>query len=62
MSTFLVESSERTFFASDFDKMSEEQTCAALERLFADTLGGHALIRPHRLCHAPADQVWRRTR
>jgi 2-polyprenyl-6-methoxyphenol hydroxylase-like FAD-dependent oxidoreductase len=44
MSTFLVECSEQTFFASGFDKMDEDQTRAALERIFADTLDGHRLI------------------
>ncbi|MET0446720.1 MAG: FAD-dependent monooxygenase [Pseudorhodoplanes sp.] len=44
MSTFLVECSEQTFFASGFDRMNEDETCAALERIFAATLDGHRLI------------------
>ena len=44
MSTFLVECSEKTFFDSGFDTMSEDETRAALERIFAKTLDGHALI------------------
>jgi 2-polyprenyl-6-methoxyphenol hydroxylase-like FAD-dependent oxidoreductase len=44
MSTFLVECSEKTFFAAGFDKMSEDETRAALERIFAQTLDGHSLI------------------
>ncbi len=44
MSTFLVECTERTFFAAGFDRMSEDDTRAALERIFAETLDGHPLI------------------
>lgn len=44
MSTFLVECSDKTFFASGFDRMSEDETRAALERIFARTLDGHRLI------------------
>lgn len=44
MSTFLVECSKRTFFASGFDKMDEDETRAVLERIFAGTLDGHLLI------------------
>lgn len=44
MSTFLVECHEKTFFASGFDKMNEDETARALERIFADTLEGHALV------------------
>lgn len=44
MSTFLVECSEKTFFAAGFDKMSEDETRAALERIFAQTLDGHKLV------------------
>jgi 2-polyprenyl-6-methoxyphenol hydroxylase-like FAD-dependent oxidoreductase len=44
MSTFLVECSEKTFFAAGFDKMSEDETRAALERIFARTLDGHPLV------------------
>ena len=44
MSTFLVECTEQTFFASDFDTMSEDETRSALERIFAQTLDGHPLI------------------
>jgi 2-polyprenyl-6-methoxyphenol hydroxylase-like FAD-dependent oxidoreductase len=44
MSTFLVECSEKTFFATGFDKMDEDETRAALERIFARTLDGHPLV------------------
>ena len=44
MSTFLVECSESTFFASGFDKMSEDETRAALESVFSGTLDGNQLI------------------
>lgn len=44
MSTFLVECSEETFFASGFERMSEDESRAALERIFAATLDGHPLI------------------
>ena len=44
MSTFLVECSEKTFFASGFDRMSEDETAAALQHIFAGTLAGHGLI------------------
>lgn len=44
MSTFLVECGERTFFDSGFDRMSEDETRSALERVFARTLDGHPLI------------------
>jgi 2-polyprenyl-6-methoxyphenol hydroxylase-like FAD-dependent oxidoreductase len=44
MSTFLVECSEKTFFAAGFDRMSEDESRAALERIFAQTLDGHRLI------------------
>ncbi len=44
MSTFLVECGEQTFFASGFDKMTEDETRIALERIFAQTLDGHPLI------------------
>ena len=44
MSTFLVECNEKTFFAGGLDRMSEEETCAVLERIFAGTLDGHPLI------------------
>jgi 2-polyprenyl-6-methoxyphenol hydroxylase-like FAD-dependent oxidoreductase len=44
MSTFLVECGEQTFFDSGFDKMTEDETRIALERIFAKTLDGHPLI------------------
>jgi hypothetical protein len=44
MSTFLVECSEKTFFAAGFDRMTEDQTRVALERIFAKTLDGHRLV------------------
>jgi 2-polyprenyl-6-methoxyphenol hydroxylase-like FAD-dependent oxidoreductase len=44
MSTFLVECSEQTFHAAGFDRMSEDESRVALERIFAQTLDGHKLI------------------
>ncbi len=44
MSTFLVECTEATFFASGFDRMSEDEMRGVLERIFAQTLDGHPLI------------------
>jgi 2-polyprenyl-6-methoxyphenol hydroxylase-like FAD-dependent oxidoreductase len=44
MSTFLVECTENTFFAAGFDRMNEDETRLALERIFAQTLDGHPLI------------------
>ena len=44
MSTFLIECSERTFFAAGFDRMNEDETRTTLERIFAQTLDGHSLI------------------
>ena len=44
MSTFLVECSEKTFFDSGFDRMSEDETREVLQRHFAETLQGHPLI------------------
>ena len=44
MSTFLVECSEDTFFAAGFDCMSEDESRAKLEHIFAGTLDGHPLI------------------
>ena len=43
MATFIVECSEATWCASGFDAMSQDQTIAALERIFARHLGGHRL-------------------
>jgi 2-polyprenyl-6-methoxyphenol hydroxylase-like FAD-dependent oxidoreductase len=44
MSTFLVECTEKTFFASGFDRTNEDETRIALESIFAQTLDGHPLI------------------
>jgi 2-polyprenyl-6-methoxyphenol hydroxylase-like FAD-dependent oxidoreductase len=46
-STFIVEMDEATFARGCFGVMDEAQSRAACERLFADTLGGHALISNH---------------
>ncbi len=42
--TFIVECSEETWAAHGFGEMSQEETCRACERIFADHLGGHALM------------------
>ena len=43
-STFIVECSEATWRGLGFDAMDHGQTCRAAEGLFADWLGGHALM------------------
>ncbi len=43
-STFIVECSEATWRGLGFDVMDQDQTCRAAEGLFADWLGGHALM------------------
>ncbi|WP_284221988.1 bifunctional salicylyl-CoA 5-hydroxylase/oxidoreductase [Brevundimonas denitrificans] len=43
-STFIVECSEATWRGLGFDAMDQDQTCRAAESLFADWLGGHALM------------------
>ncbi len=42
--TFIVECSEPTWRAFGFDAMSQEASIAVCERIFADHLGGHALM------------------
>ncbi|MDP3803568.1 bifunctional salicylyl-CoA 5-hydroxylase/oxidoreductase [Brevundimonas sp.] len=43
-STFIVECTEATWRGLGFDGMDQDQTCRAAEALFADWLGGHALM------------------
>lgn len=43
-STFIVECTEATWRGLGFDRMDQDQTCRAAEALFADWLGGHALM------------------
>jgi len=43
-STFIVECSEETWKGLGFDRMDQDETCRACEALFADQLGGHALM------------------
>jgi anthraniloyl-CoA monooxygenase len=43
-STFIVECPPETWEAAGFASMSEAGTCAYLERVFADDLGGHPLL------------------
>ena len=42
--TFIVECSEATWRRLGFDRMSQEETIAACERIFARNLGGHRLM------------------
>jgi len=42
--TFIVECSEATWAGLGFDAMDQDVTIAALEKLLADDLGGHALM------------------
>jgi anthraniloyl-CoA monooxygenase len=51
VSTFIVECREETWRKAGLDTMSEADSVAFLERLFADDLGGH------RLC--PNKSIWR---
>ena len=44
MSTFIVEVDEATFFRAGFDRMSEDETKAVCERVFAAELDGHPLV------------------
>ena len=43
-STFIVECSEATWRAAGFDRMSQEETCRAAEKIFANHLDGHTLM------------------
>jgi anthraniloyl-CoA monooxygenase len=43
-STFIVECSEATWQKADFDRKSDEETCAYLGEVFKNDLGGHALM------------------
>ena len=47
--TFIVECSEATWRRFGFDAMSEEETLATCERIFAKNLGGHRLATNARL-------------
>jgi anthraniloyl-CoA monooxygenase len=42
--TFIVECSEPTWRHAGFDRMGQEETVAACQRLFARSLGGHGLM------------------
>jgi anthraniloyl-CoA monooxygenase len=42
--TFIVECSEETWARGGFDRMSQDETIAACERIFAAHLGGHRLM------------------
>lgn len=44
MSTFIVECDPQTWARAGFERMNEAQSRAHNERVFAETLGGHALI------------------
>lgn len=43
-STFIVECSDSTWSAAQFDRKSDGETCAYLEEVFRDDLGGHSLL------------------
>ena len=43
-STFIVECQPETFEKWGFGRMSQEETCRACEKIFADHLGGHPLM------------------
>ncbi|CAO5189747.1 2-polyprenyl-6-methoxyphenol hydroxylase-like oxidoreductase [Frankia sp. AiPs1] len=44
LSTFIVECTERTWQGLGFDSRGGEETLRILERIFAEPLGGHALV------------------
>ena len=44
LSTFIVEVDQANYLRAGFDRMSEDETRATCERVFAGTLDGHALI------------------
>ncbi len=44
LSTFIVECSEATWTRAGFERMSDEETCRYLERVFADDLQGQPLL------------------
>src|SRR5882672_5409688 len=58
--TFIVECSDATWRRSGFDGMSQEETLAACERIFASHLGGHRLVTNVRLLHGSAWLNFRR--
>jgi len=56
MSTFIVETPEDTWLRAGIDKMEPAESIALCERLFADLLGGHALVSNAR--HLRGAAVW----
>lgn len=52
MSTFIVEVDEKTFFDAGLDRLSEDESRAICEEVFADELNGHHLVANK--------SVWRR--
>jgi 2-polyprenyl-6-methoxyphenol hydroxylase-like FAD-dependent oxidoreductase len=44
MSTFVVECDRKTWRRAGLDRMSDEESCAYCERVFARDLGGHGLV------------------
>ena len=44
MSTFIVECDAATWSRAALDRMSDEESCAYCERVFAPDLGGHSLV------------------
>ncbi|HEU4843041.1 MAG TPA: bifunctional salicylyl-CoA 5-hydroxylase/oxidoreductase [Burkholderiaceae bacterium] len=55
-STFIVEASETVWRAAGLEEMSQEQSIAWCERLFADQLDGHALMS--NAAHLRGSSVW----
>jgi anthraniloyl-CoA monooxygenase len=55
-STFIVETPEETWLKAGFDKMSQEESIAYCEKLFAKYLDGHALLSNAR--HLRGSAVW----
>jgi len=44
MSTFIIECDAATWRCAGLDRMSDEESCAYCERVFAPDLGGHSLV------------------
>jgi anthraniloyl-CoA monooxygenase len=56
LSTFIVEMAPETWAALGLDKMDQDEAIALCETIFAQYLGGHALVSNAR--HLPGPQAW----
>jgi anthraniloyl-CoA monooxygenase len=55
-STFIVETPEEVWLAAGLDRMTQDESIAYCERLFADLLGGERLVSNAR--HLPGPAAW----